>query len=107
MSAGAAQPRITTLSSGLRVVTLAMPQVETASLAIVTGAGSRHEEAGEHGLAHFLEHMAFKGTRRRSAKGIAEAIEAVGGDINAATSTETTAYTARSWRRMCRWAWTY
>ncbi len=88
-------PEITTLSSGLRVVTLAMPHVETASLAIVTGAGSRDERAGEHGLAHFLEHMAFKGTRRRSARGIAEEIEAVGGDINAATSTETTAYTAR------------
>jgi predicted Zn-dependent peptidase len=91
----AAEPRITTLPSGLRVVTLSMPQVETASLAIVTGAGSRDEREGEHGLAHFLEHMAFKGTRRRSAQGIAEAIEAVGGDINAATSTETTAYTAR------------
>jgi predicted Zn-dependent peptidase len=95
MSALSAEPRITTLPSGLRVVTLAMPHVETASLAIVTGAGSRDERPGEHGLAHFLEHMAFKGTRRRSAKGIAEAIEAVGGDINAATSTETTAYTAR------------
>jgi predicted Zn-dependent peptidase len=93
MSAG--EPVITTLASGLRVVTLRMPHVETASLAIVTGAGSRDEHDGEHGLAHFLEHMAFKGTRRRSAQGIAEAIEAVGGDINAATSTETTAYTAR------------
>ncbi len=88
-------PEITTLPSGLRVVTLSMPHVETSSLAIVTGAGSRDEQAGEHGLAHFLEHMAFKGTRRRSAKGIAEEIEAVGGDINAATSVETTAYTAR------------
>jgi predicted Zn-dependent peptidase len=95
VSRAAAEPRITTLPSGLRVVTLRMPQVETASLAIVAGAGSRDELAGEHGLAHFLEHMAFKGTRRRSAIGIAEAIEAVGGDINAATSTETTAYTAR------------
>ena len=89
------QPEVTTLASGLRVATLRMPHVETASLAIVAGAGSRDEAAGEHGLAHFLEHMAFKGTRRRSAKGIAEEIEAVGGDINAATSTETTAYTAR------------
>jgi predicted Zn-dependent peptidase len=88
-------PDITTLPSGLRVVTLAMPHVETASLAIVAGAGSRDEAAGEHGLAHFLEHMAFKGTTRRSAKAIAEEIEAVGGDINASTSTETTAFTAR------------
>lgn len=91
----APEPRITALPSGLRVVTLRMPHVETASLAVVAGAGSRDELPGEHGLAHFLEHMAFKGTRRRSARGIAEAIEAVGGDINAATSTETTAYTAR------------
>jgi predicted Zn-dependent peptidase len=88
-------PDITTLPSGLRVVTLAMPHVETASLAIMAGAGSRDERSGEHGLAHFLEHMAFKGTRRRSARAIAEEIEAVGGDINAATSVETTAYTAR------------
>jgi predicted Zn-dependent peptidase len=88
-------PKITTLPSGLRVATLAMPHVETASLAIVAGAGSRDERADEHGLAHFLEHMAFKGTRRRSARAIAEEIEAVGGDINAATSVETTAYTAR------------
>ncbi|MGL5113976.1 MAG: M16 family metallopeptidase [Beijerinckiaceae bacterium] len=88
-------PKITTLPSGLRVATLAMPHVETASLAIVAGAGSRDEHADEHGLAHFLEHMAFKGTRRRSARAIAEEIEAVGGDINAATSVETTAYTAR------------
>lgn len=95
MTAMAPEPEITVLPSGLRVVTLRMPQVETASLAIVAGAGSRDEQAGEHGLAHFLEHMAFKGTQRRSARGIAEAIEAVGGDINAATSTETTAYTAR------------
>jgi predicted Zn-dependent peptidase len=95
MSAALPQPEITTLPSGLRIVTLTMPQVETVSLAIVTGAGSRDERAGEHGLAHFLEHMAFKGTRRRSAKAIAEEIEQVGGDINAATSTETTAYTAR------------
>jgi predicted Zn-dependent peptidase len=89
------RPEVTTLASGLRVATLRMPQVETTSLAIVAGAGSRDEIEGEHGLAHFLEHMAFKGTRRRSAMGIAEEIEAVGGDINAATSTETTAYTAR------------
>jgi predicted Zn-dependent peptidase len=88
-------PEITVLASGLTVVTLKMPHVETASLAIVAGAGSRDERGGEHGLAHFLEHMAFKGTKRRSARAIAEEIEAVGGDINAATSVETTAYTAR------------
>ena len=57
--------------------------------------GSRDERNNEHGISHFLEHMAFKGTRRRSARQIAEEIEAVGGDLNAATSVENTAYFAR------------
>jgi predicted Zn-dependent peptidase len=57
--------------------------------------GSRHEHGDEHGISHFLEHMAFKGTRRRTARQIAEEIEAVGGDLNAATGAETTAYYAR------------
>ena len=87
---------ITTLPSGLRVVTDAMPHLETAALCVWIGAGSRHETAREHGLSHLLEHMAFKGTRRRSARAIAEEIEAAGGDLNAATSTEQTAYYARA-----------
>ena len=86
---------ITTLPNGLRVVTDSMPHLETTSLGIWVGAGSRHETLGEHGLSHLLEHMAFKGTRRRSAIRIAEEIEAAGGDLNAATSTEQTAYYAR------------
>ena len=56
---------ITTLPSGLRVVTDAMPHLETAALGVWIGVGSRHETAREHGLSHLLEHMAFKGTRRR------------------------------------------
>jgi predicted Zn-dependent peptidase len=88
-------PDITTLASGLRIVSVNLPHVETVSIGIHAAAGSRAEQAGEHGLAHFLEHMAFKGTRRRTARQIAEEIEAVGGDINAATSVETTAYHAR------------
>ena len=88
-------PRVTTLSSGLRIVTDAMPGLHTTSLGVWVGIGSRHETEGEHGLSHFLEHMAFKGTRQRSAKRIAEEIEGAGGDINAATSTEQTAYYAR------------
>jgi predicted Zn-dependent peptidase len=59
------------------------------------GVGSRHEETHEHGLSHLIEHMAFKGTARRSARQIAEDLENVGGDINAATSVEYTSYTAR------------
>jgi predicted Zn-dependent peptidase len=76
-----------------------MPEVETVSLGIWVGAGSRSEASGEHGVAHFLEHMAFKGTARRSAKDIAEEIEAVGGDLNAATGVDSTAYYARVMRK--------
>ncbi|MGH6834505.1 MAG: M16 family metallopeptidase [Methylocella sp.] len=85
---------ITTLPSGLRIATDRMAHLETASLGVFVGAGSRHERTNEHGLSHLLEHMAFKGTRRRSARDIAEEIETVGGDLNAATSTEHTAYYA-------------
>jgi predicted Zn-dependent peptidase len=86
---------VTTLKSGLNVVTDAMPHLETASLGVWVASGSRDERHDEHGISHFLEHMAFKGTRRRSARQIAEEIEAVGGDLNAATGAESTAYYAR------------
>ncbi len=86
---------VTRLSSGLRVVTDRMPHLESASLGVWIGSGSRHEQTDEHGISHLLEHMAFKGTKRRNARQIAEAIEAVGGDLNAATSIESTAYYAR------------
>ncbi|MDQ0511702.1 M16 family metallopeptidase [Ancylobacter amanitiformis] len=87
--------RITTLDNGVTVITDAMPHLATASLGIWAGVGARDEEGDEHGISHLLEHMAFKGTRRRSARAIAEEIEAVGGDINAATSVEHTSYNAR------------
>src|SRR6185312_7946386 len=86
---------ITRLPSGLSVVTDRMPHLETASLGVWIGSGSRDEKPDEHGISHLLEHMAFKGTKRRSARQIAEAIEAVGGDLNAATSVESTAYFCR------------
>jgi predicted Zn-dependent peptidase len=86
---------VTILPSGLTIVTDAMPQLETAALGVWVGAGSRDELPNEHGISHLLEHMAFKGTRRRSARQIAEEIEAVGGDLNAATGIETTTYYAR------------
>ena len=86
---------VTTLKSGINVVTDTMPHLETASLGVWVNSGSRDERRDEHGISHFLEHMAFKGTRRRSARQIAEEIEAVGGDLNAATSAESTAYYAR------------
>jgi predicted Zn-dependent peptidase len=85
----------TRLANGLRVVSHHMPYLETVSLGVWVAAGARHEQASEHGISHLLEHMAFKGTQRRSATDIAEEIEAVGGELNAATSLETTAYFAR------------
>ena len=85
----------TTLSNGFRIVTEYMPGLQSASAGIWITAGGRHELAEQNGVAHFLEHMAFKGTGRRSALQIAEAIEDVGGYINAYTSRESTAYYAR------------
>src|SRR6516225_919536 len=87
---------VTRLPTGLVVVTDTMPHLETASLGVWVGAGSRDELPDEHGISHFLEHMAFKGTTRRTAHQIAEEIEAVGGDLNAATGVEMTAYYART-----------
>jgi predicted Zn-dependent peptidase len=83
------------LANGLTIVSHAMPEVETVSLGLWVGAGSRSEGLSEHGVAHFLEHMAFKGTAQRSARDIAEEIEAVGGELNAATGVDSTAYYAR------------
>ncbi|MEL7277888.1 MAG: pitrilysin family protein [Pseudomonadota bacterium] len=83
------------LDNGLRIVTEHMPGLKSASLGIWVNAGGRHERPEQNGIAHFLEHMAFKGTARRSALQIAEAIENVGGYINAYTSREMTAYYAR------------
>jgi predicted Zn-dependent peptidase len=77
------------------VLTDDMPHLESASLGIWVKAGSRSETVAEHGISHVLEHMAFKGTRTRTALEIAEAIENVGGDLNAATSVEHTGYFAR------------
>ncbi|MCL4767962.1 MAG: insulinase family protein [Hyphomicrobiaceae bacterium] len=85
----------TTLRNGLRVVSHHMPHVETISLGVWVATGARHESESENGISHLLEHMAFKGTRRRSARQIAEEIEQVGGELNAATSLEMTAYYAR------------
>jgi len=87
--------KLTTLSNGLRIVTEDMPGLKSASAGVWVTAGGRHERPEQNGIAHFLEHMAFKGTERRSALQIAEEIEDVGGYINAYTSREMTAYYAR------------
>ncbi|MEO9573441.1 MAG: pitrilysin family protein [Tateyamaria sp.] len=84
-----------TLSNGFRIVTENMPGLASASIGIWVGAGARHEAPDQNGIAHFLEHMAFKGTQKRTALQIAEAIEDVGGYINAYTSREVTAYYVR------------
>lgn len=86
---------VTRLASGLSVVTDRMPHLESASLGVWAGAGSRNEAPDEHGISHLLEHMAFKGTKRRTSRQIAEEIEAVGGDLNASTSAESTGFYAR------------
>ncbi len=85
----------TTLSNGLVVLSDRMDSVETVSVGVWAGVGSRHETPDQAGLCHLLEHMAFKGTQRRSAYAIAEAIEAVGGQLNAYTGREATAYFAK------------
>lgn len=85
----------TTLDNGMVVLTDDMPHLESASLGVWVRAGARSERKAEHGISHLLEHMAFKGTTSRTALQIAEAIEDVGGDLNAATSIEHTGYFAR------------
>ena len=87
--------RTTTLDNGMTVITDDMPHLESASLGIWVKAGSRSETLAEHGISHVLEHKAFKGTATRNSLEIAETIENVGGDLNAATSVEHTGYFAR------------
>lgn len=83
------------LSNGLRVVVEPMPGLRSAAVGVFVTAGGRHERPEQNGVAHYLEHMAFKGTPTRSARAIAEEIEDVGGYINAYTGKEMTAYYAR------------
>lgn len=86
---------VTELENGITVVTHGMPHLASTALGVWVAAGSRSESASENGISHLLEHMAFKGTRKRSARDIAEEIENVGGEVNAATSIESTSYYAR------------
>jgi predicted Zn-dependent peptidase len=88
-------PSLTKLANGLTVITDPMPHLESAAVGVWVDAGARNETKETNGIAHMLEHMAFKGTTRRSARGIAEEIERVGGFINAYTGREQTAYYAR------------
>lgn len=87
--------RRSVLPSGVRVVTEKVPGVHSATIGIWIDAGSRDEKGSHTGAAHYLEHLLFKGTSKRSAMEIASAIESVGGDINAFTSKEHTCYYAK------------
>jgi predicted Zn-dependent peptidase len=86
---------LTRIANGVTVATHTMPHLESVAIGVWIGAGARSETASEHGVSHLLEHMAFKGTKRRTARDIAEAIEAVGGEMNAETSADHTTYYVR------------
>lgn len=88
-----------TLPNGLRVATCTMPQMESVAVGIWIGVGGRYESKQQCGISHFLEHMVFKGTRRRTAREISEAIEGVGGYLNAFTGEENTCYYAKVTRQ--------
>ena len=83
------------MPNGLQVVTEHMPAARTFSVGVFAGVGSRHENATLHGASHFLEHVLFKGTKRRSAEQISATVEAVGGELNAYTTKEYTCFYAR------------
>ncbi len=87
--------KITTLENGLRVASEFLAGVESVAVAITVGTGARYESEEENGISHLLEHMAFKGTKTRSARDIAEIFDAIGGQLNAYTSMELTVYYAK------------
>ena len=80
--------RKTTLNNGIRIITEHIPYVQSVSLGIWVRSGSRFEQPNQNGICHFIEHMLFKGTERRSAYAIAKEIDSVGGVLNAFTSKE-------------------
>jgi predicted Zn-dependent peptidase len=84
--------KVTKLDSGLRVITDTVPEMETVAVGVWADVGTRHEDLAHNGVAHMVEHMMFNGTPTRCARQIAEAVEDVGGQINAYTSREITAY---------------
>ncbi|MCC7259679.1 MAG: insulinase family protein [Alphaproteobacteria bacterium] len=93
------EPLVTQLGNGLRVATLRMPWAETVSISCWVDVGARYEDEKNHGISHMLEHMAFKGTTRRSARDIAVEFDAIGGNFNAYTSMEHTVYYAKVLKR--------
>lgn len=87
--------KLTTLPNGLRIATAEMPHMASVSLGLFVGMGSRYEPASLNGVCHYIEHMLFKGTERRSARAISEEVEGIGGYLNAFTSEESTCFHAR------------
>jgi predicted Zn-dependent peptidase len=86
---------MTTLANGLRVITEAMPHVRSVSVGIWIGSGSRRESAEQNGLSHFIEHMLFKGTGKRSAEDIARSVDSIGGNLDAFTAKELVCYNTK------------
>lgn len=88
--------RVTTLKNGVRIASVAMPHMQSATVGLWTAVGARHESKALSGVSHFVEHLMFKGTARRSAKQITEAVEGVGGYLNAFTTEDHTCYYAKA-----------
>lgn len=97
--------RVTRLPNGVRIATAAMPHMKTVAVGLWAAVGGRHEKAEQSGIAHFIEHLLFKGTARRNTKQITEDVEGVGGYINAFTTEDHTCYYAKAaahhLRRLC------
>ncbi|HAB19040.1 MAG TPA: pitrilysin family protein [Verrucomicrobiota bacterium] len=90
---------VTRLENGLTVLTASMPHMASVSVGVWVGVGGRHEPARWNGISHFIEHMLFKGTRRRNAAQISQAVEGIGGYLNAFTDEEHTCFYARAQRQ--------
>ena len=93
---GGGMYHVTKLPNGLRVATAEMPHMASVSVGVWVGVGSRYEPLQLNGACHFIEHMLFKGTRRRNAREISQAVEGIGGYLNAFTSEEATCFHARA-----------
>src|SRR6476620_10411867 len=88
--------RLTTLPNGVRVATAAMPHMRSVCFGLWAAIGGRHESKAECGISHFIEHLLFKGTKRRNTKQITESVEGIGGYINAYTTEDHTLYYAKA-----------
>ena len=96
---------ITTLDNGIRVITETVNHVQFFSMGIWVGVGSRYEAESQWGITHFIEHMMFKGTEKRTAEEISKAIDEVGGQLNAFTSKENTCYYVKTLTEHFHWQW--